>query len=101
MYQLCSEDLGRPKKEVMSELFSAKQGAEFAVPTAEGDTDGEGDIDGDDVLQPDEDEIAEQRRHVRRVIEHEVAKFIDGQIARGEEPDEDLIIEMDSILEEG
>lgn len=101
LYEINAQELGRPKKEVMDEIFKAKTSAEFdaSIFTVETSADGDGLLqDGADM---NEEDIEEKDRRARMIIQHEVAKFIDDQIARGEEPDEDLILEMDDILEEG
>ena len=101
MYEDCAVELGRPKLEVLNEIFRTKMGAEFDIQDIQMSvsTTGDGELKEND--EPDEDELLEKARHTRRVIEHEVSKYLADQIARGEEPDEDLIIEMDSLLEEG
>lgn len=99
LYDLCANELGRPKLEVMNELFRTKTGAEFDMQTLTTEVSIEG--DGDLLEEIDEDDKAESNRHVRRVIEHEMDKYISEQEAKGEEIDEDLILEMENLMEEG
>ena len=63
--------------------------------------DGEGDFDLDaiDILEPELDPVHEEM--VREKIHEEVGNFIANQIENGEEPDYDLIIHMDELLNEG
>jgi hypothetical protein len=100
LYGLCALELGRPKKEVMEEIFARRMGAEFDAGLLTNDVSPDG--DGDLMTAVDTDEIDEDNeRFVRRKIEHEVNKFIENQIANGEDPDYDLILHMDELLEEG
>ncbi|MNW28610.1 hypothetical protein D3C74_54410 [compost metagenome] len=103
LYALSAETLGRPKQEVMEEIYRAKTSSEFdaSILTTEISTDGDGDLVDQDDGDVSEEELAEERRRTKLVIEHEVAKYLEAQIERGEEPDEDLILEMDDLLEEG
>lgn len=97
LYELCATELGRPKKEVMEEIFRSKNGAEFVSVDAEGvTTDGEGDL----IEDIDTDDEEESREYARVRIEYEVDKFITAQIERGEDPDYDLLEHMDELLEE-
>ncbi|MNI55978.1 hypothetical protein D3C77_629120 [compost metagenome] len=87
----------------MEEIYRAKTSSEFdaSILTTEISTDGDGDLVDQDDGDVSEEELAEERRRTKLVIEHEVAKYLEAQIERGEEPDEDLILEMDDLLEEG
>lgn len=102
LYELCAQELGRPKAEVMDEIYRAKIDSEFDTSSLliSVSTDGDGDLI---VLktEPTAEEKEEQKRYARKIIEYEVSKYIEAQIERGEEPDEDLILEMDDLLEEG
>ncbi|MMZ43632.1 hypothetical protein D1872_51960 [compost metagenome] len=99
LYESCALELGRPKEEVMNEIFKPKASAEFdidlTIPTS---TEGDGDLIE---LLPSQEDPEEEKRRVSQIITYEVSKFLDAQIARGEDPDEDLVLEMDSLLEEG
>jgi hypothetical protein len=98
LYNICAKHLGRPKKEVMDEIFRYKMGGEFSMADLgkEANADGEGDIE-EVPVQMEEDE--EDKRIIRRKMEHEVNKFIENQIANGEEPDYELILHMEELLE--
>lgn len=95
LYEHCAKELGRPKKEVMDELFRYKTGSEFSnLDTSI--------IEIEEEVVPKEQPIEideEQDRRVRVRLEYEVGKFIDEQVSRGEEPDYDLVEHMDEILE--
>lgn len=99
LFQLCADELGRPKKEVMDELFRNKRGSEFAIED-ENDisTDGTGDLEVD---YDDPEDKAEYDAKIRRKMEREVVEYLEAQIARGEEPDLEILEIMDEILEEG
>jgi hypothetical protein len=102
LYELCAKELGRPKEEVMEELFRNRKGSEFDITdlTKEVTTDGEGDlnIDGDELEDPVEEYKEEM---VRKRLEYEVSQYFEQQIANGEEPDYELLLHMDELLEEG
>jgi hypothetical protein len=100
LYELCALELGRPKKEVMEEIFSYRTGSEFESTDLSQDTstDGDGDFIPPDI---DTDDDEEHERFVRNKIQYEVNKFLEEQIANGEEPDYDLVEHMDELLEEG
>jgi len=105
LYKTCSVELGRPGQEILEEIFRNKMGAEFSqgdivsLVTTEVSSDGEGELIATN--EPDPEEVLEDAKKLRRKLEYEVGNFISDQMAKGEEPDEDLIIEMDRILGEG
>lgn len=103
LFEVYSKLLGRPKQEVMDELFRNKNGSEFNMQDilATTSTDGDGDLKSTDVLEVDEDDKRAEDARVRRILQHEVSKFLQQQMDNGEDPDEDLLLEMDNLLEEG
>jgi hypothetical protein len=84
----------------MEEIFRSKVGSEFTLEdlSAETSIDGEGDLFDVDAIE-EVDPVHEAR--VIREIQAEVSEFITNQIDNGEEPDYDLVMHMDELLNEG
>ncbi len=95
LYDLCAQELGRPKKEVMNEIFKYKNGGEFSIAVGEEEST-EDTITG--VIDNDDDVDEEYEEMVREVIQTEVNRFIQLQLDLGEEPDYELVEHMDEIL---
>jgi hypothetical protein len=126
-YDKCARELGRPKLEVMEEIFRYKNGSETdddddtpttGSTTTTGEVDIDIDYDGDNgaddtelkaqarAKSEAEDELeAEEKREklakTKKKMVYEVGNYIEDQIARGEEPDIEIIKHMDELLEEG
>jgi hypothetical protein len=111
MYQMCSSELGRPKDEVMEEIYRYKSGCEFDTPDVVSAS-GTGVLDMDGDLDKDREKKMSGRRptsfiaskkekdiRAQKLIEYEVANYIDKEKDMGHELDEDLIRHMDELLE--
>lgn len=102
LYKISAHELGRPKNDVLEEIYRAKGGQEFDL-SIEVAADGEGDLldmDVDAEQQVVEDD-PETKARVKRKLEYMVGNFIEEQISKGEDPDEEMIIEMDRLLAGG
>lgn len=102
LYLSCAKELGRPKKEVMEEVFRYKTGGEFDIV----DFSQESSSTGEGMLKSNTEELEleeklEKDKRARMIIVHEVDDYIRTQLEKGEDPDIDLIEHMDEVLEEG
>jgi hypothetical protein len=97
LYARCSQELGRPKKEVMDTIFKYKTGSEISIlEDVEIDSEGSGEI-----LQVQEEQEGEQvPEKVKKKIYKEVEDYLEYQLENGEELDMDLVEHMDEILGE-
>ena len=92
LYDECARELGRPKSEVMEEIFRERSSSDFNVVTNE---------ESSDLLigvhQYEEED--EEEYSVEEILEETVGQFIQQQIDNGEEPDYDLVEHLDELLE--
>lgn len=99
LYDISARMLGRPKKEVMEEIFRYKTGSEFEAYDLQYGSAGEGDLIPE--VDTDEEVDEEHERRVRNKIEYEVDKYLTEQIENGDDPDYEILEIMDELLEEG
>jgi hypothetical protein len=99
LFPKCAELLGRPKKEVMEEIFRYKNS---------------GDIDPSEILMASSSEESEElleevktfddeeeRNSRRKSLEKEVEKYLETCEANDMEPDPEILEIMDDLMEEG
>lgn len=115
LYDICAKELGCPKQDVLDELFRYKTGEEFSGMEV---TDVDYTIEDDEEKvaikkkqnfkiaetkeeQEEEEDRIEKDRIAKMTIEYEVGNFLTEQSERGEEPDEDLLLHADELLEDG
>ncbi len=77
LYEQCALELGRPKTEVMEEIYKNKAGAkfeqvDFSVPVSP---------EGEGISKEVEEELLSDHQ-ATKLIEHEMNKFLDRQISR-------------------
>jgi hypothetical protein len=97
MYEQCSLELGRPKQDVMDEIFKSKTNAEFSVQVGSED-DSDKDVDKP---KPDEPDKSELRKQQRKAIQREASRLIEKSLAEGRDEDAEEVLEiMDEILQE-
>jgi len=92
LFDSCAREIGRPKKDVMEEIFANRTGAEF-IATGEEIISG-GEIKIVEEIEEDED----HKKFIQMKMEYEVGAFIQEQIDNGEDVDYELIEHMDEIL---
>jgi len=93
LYDICAKELGRPKKQVMDDIFRYKNGSEFGVQEFMEEVE---QIKKN--VQNTEIEDEDKERIVRKKMEFEVGNFMLKQAEIGEEIDYDLVEHMDEIL---
>jgi hypothetical protein len=101
MYMQCSLELGRPKKEVMDEIFRNKSNAEFIIqPGSVDDSDKDVDTPKPKVEEePDKKEILKKRR---RMLERAATPDIERLVAEGREEEAMAAVEvLDEVIDEG
>jgi hypothetical protein len=101
MYERCSLELGRPKKDVMDEIFKSKTNAEFSVQPGSSD-DSDKDVDKPKPKveeEPDKKELLKKRR---RMLERAATPDIEQLVAEGREDEAMAAVEvLDEIIDEG
>lgn len=99
LFPKCAELLGRPKLEVMDEIFRYKTSGEFGMHDVL--TPENGSEDEEMISQPKSFDDEEERKSTRKSLEKEIENYLEKCEANGEEPDLDIIDIMDDIIEEG
>lgn len=101
LYTSCSLELGRPKQEVMDEIYKTRRGSEFSLQddSVVFSMSGEGKLESSSV---EEDNLTAYKKEVaNRRLEYEVGEYLSEMMERGEEPDYELLEHMDELLKEG
>lgn len=95
LYEACALELGRPKTEVMEEIYKNKSGAEFEQIDFSAPVSSEG---LGNITEEVEEELLSDHE-ATRIIEHEMERFFAGQKSRGEELDYDLLLHHEELME--
>lgn len=104
LYDLCMQELGRNKQDVLKELHSYKTGTEFTVGEEADSIEGDGELDMDNIPPKETNDPPsdlDRRERANRRMVYEVGTYIEEQIEKGEEPDLELLLHLDELLEEG
>lgn len=91
-YEKCALELGRPKSEVMQDIFNQSE----SIPVEMG----EQDIQEEPVVKSKPKESTKVTDMDRKKLQYEVANFIEDQLEKGIEPDPEIVEIMDELLEE-
>lgn len=94
LYEKCAKELGRPKHEVMNDIFKYRNGSEFGLENLMEEVE---QIPKNLQTPKEVDEVSDKRK-TRRKMEHEVGTFLEKQAELGFEPDMDLVEHIDEIL---
>lgn len=94
LYDSCALELGRPKKQVMDDIFRYKNGSEFGVQEFMEEVE----QIKKNVQNVEIEDEEDKKRIIRRKVEHEVGSFMQQQAELGEDLDFDLVEHIDEIL---